>query len=159
MSGQTYTTIIRIPTPQELAAQVATAARAQGVASADGFGGQQFVQAVAQLRAQALQHVVATIATVAAPIAGTARGEGPTTAQVEIGLQGARVPMRVDVDPADPTHGRVTLSFADTHGPSCSQEARLAADVFALFAQATAANPDPSAGAAVSSPLEREAGR
>ena len=151
MSGQTYTTIIRIPTPQELAALVADAARGQGVSGAEGFEGSQAFTALTRLRASALRFVVDMMAPVATPITGTVSARGATTAEVEVAVGAARVPVRVDVDPADPEAGRLTLSFANAHGLSCIDEARVAAQIAALFARACVVAPDPSPAPAAAS--------
>ena len=152
MSGQTYTTVIRIPTPQELAAQVANAARSQGTAGAQGFEGDQAVEALSRLRAGALRFVVDTIAPVARPISGTAGSRGATAAEVEVSVGRARVPVRVDVDPARPQEGRLTLAFAHAHGLTCAEEAQVAAQIAALFARAAVPTPDSGAGASPARP-------
>lgn len=159
MSGQTYTTTIRIPTAQELAARVAADARAQGVASASAFPGQDAVQAVAQLRAEALRFVVETVAPLAKPLAGTVEQRGRTGAAVEMAVGGARVPVRVDVDPARPGAGRLTLAFDHAHGLACAEEARIAAELTALFACAAVQAPDGGASAAADRSAAREAAR
>lgn len=151
MSGQTYTTQIRIPTPQELAAQVAQAARNQGVASAQGVEGSESLAMTEQLRADALRFVVDTIAPIAQPITGTASTRGPGAAQVELSISGARVPVQIEVDAAEPQVGRLRLDFSNAHGLTCADEDRIAGAVTSLFAKVSN-TPDPSAGAVLPTP-------
>lgn len=150
MSGQTYSTQIRIPTPQELAMRAATAARDQELAGATGFAGVQSLASLAQLRGHTLRFVTATAGQIGRPIAGTVCDLGPAAAEVEMSIAGARVPVRVQVDPDRPDAATVSLDFSAAHGLSCADESRIAADFAALFAAAVSHTPDVGGGGAVS---------
>ena len=159
MSGQTYTTTIRIPTPAELAAAAAAAAKTQGVASASGYSGKHMLSELAHPRARALRFVLDTVAPIAAPITGTMQALGSTGAQVEMNIGAARIPVRVDTDPCAPGHATLTLPFAHAHGLTCADEARLAAAVSALFACAALQTPDLNHGTGTAAAADQQRAR
>jgi hypothetical protein len=132
MSGQTYETTIRIPTPHELAEQAAADAKAQGTAHADirdiASGAANLPRAVQGLRA-----VLSATATLTRK-ASTLQAESNRAAEVEVTMGSARVPLSVTVDPSDSGRAKVQLRFARAHGLSCADEADLMSEVTALLA-------------------------
>lgn len=133
MSGQTYSTTIRLPSPEELAARLA--ARAIGdlrQASAEGFDAQTEMSP-AQRRVQTLRLVTQSIATVGRPVSGSIRSVGTRRTRAVVALDGMRVPLEVTTAPDGET-ATVTLSFADVQGVSCAKERRLFGQITAALA-------------------------
>jgi hypothetical protein len=122
MSGSTYETTIRIPTARELALRVAEDARVQATASGAAAGNVQELASVAHVNAQALQLVLNAYAEIARPIAGTRRQATAAGCGIEMAMRGARLPVEIEVDPADRQTARVRVSFTHAHGLSCGDE-------------------------------------
>lgn len=142
MSGQTFATTIRIPTPRELAAIVAAEAKTQGVAtgSAD-VSAQKLTTAgklrtVGQLRTQTMRAALAAASPVAVAVPGSDRDCGESGAEVEVVVNGARVPLQIEVDPVGKQRAVVRMNFTDSFGLTCDGEAATAAEVVAYLAAA-----------------------
>lgn len=144
MSGQTFSTRIRIPTPRELAAQAAEQAKQQDVAEGTGVTAIQPIANLPQPGLQALTVVLNATSRVTTRLPGTVRLIGDSSAEVEIAVGGARVPLRVDVDPDAKEKATVRLSFATAHGLSCADEARLMGEIATAMAAAGLEPLDPT---------------
>jgi hypothetical protein len=147
MSGQTFTTIIRIPTALELAERAARESRDQGTASAGGFAGSQSLAGLNEIRNQAVRCLLAASAPLAVPVPGTITQAGDGGARLEVAIRGARAEVEVAVEPNSGKIARVALSFAHAHGLTCAEEAQAMADVAQLWA---AAGLDPHGGGPLS---------
>lgn len=141
MSGQTFTTTIRIPTPQELAAIVAEDARNRGIATGSSDTGAQQLTAVHELRDQLVLATLAAAAPVASVVPGTVRERGESGADVEVIVNGARIPMEIDIDPSDRGRATMRMDFAESYGLTCDGEAAATAEVVACLVSA-GFNPD-----------------
>jgi hypothetical protein len=148
MSGQTYATAIRIPTPQERAERAALDAKNQSISQASGVVG-----------LDALMVVLDATSMVTVRQRGTVRPIGAHSASAEVMVHGAPAAVRVDVDDAKPDQATVRIDFARSQGLSCADEAKVAGEIAAAMARAGLRPDTPTSGAAVTAPGKTQAER